>query len=587
MRLCAHLALIVITLLVLAAGRAPAAEARTLDVNAFTWTVNESRIVLGDTKQATLTLVANNSDGSALDTAPPRLTTSTGTLDLPVHIAAGTWTVRFVPPSESFPHVAIVVASIDQHSDGKDRTAVGFIPLRLWGKGQTTVKTKPKSVVTVFIGNDAFGPVSATDAGEAKVPIVVPPGPERAVAKSVDDVGNESQKTIDLGVPTFNRVAMVALDPVATADGSGQARLLVFAVDKKGEPLYQAKLTSKASAGDVDKEPVGLSPGMFLLAYRPGKAPKGTARVDVALEGAPESKGFASIDLLSGPPARATVDGASVLSADEPRALSLQVRLFDQAGNAVPAKAASVDVDYGRIDQVSDGKVTWIIPAELSAGHDKATLTVRGPDGVVLGNKAVALLAGKPAKLSFDPVDSVIADGESSVEVHLRVVDRVGNALVPTGAVIRVDDRWGQLVGATTDGKLYRARFVPAATDHADFAPLTGALGALTAEESVKIVPRPRARLLVGLGAVADSNYGSLLQVGPDLSLLVRLPGFDSSVHAGLSVSLLQSVSSNARAFPLFVEGAWRPLLAEDIALHLGAAAGFVLSDEVTATSRI
>ena len=114
------------------------------------------------------------------------------------------------------------------------------------------------------------------------MPIVVPPGPERAVAKSVDDVGNESQKTIDLGVPTFNRAAMVALDPVATADGSGLARLLVFAVDKKGEPLYQAKLSSKASAGDVDKEPVPLSPGMFLLVYRPGKAQRGSARVDVA-----------------------------------------------------------------------------------------------------------------------------------------------------------------------------------------------------------------------------------------------------------------------------------------------------------------
>ena len=565
-----------------------ASPTRTLDVNAFAFEVKEPRIVVGDTASTEIVLTAKTTDGAALDVAPPRLTVSSGSLSAPVRTAPGTWTTVFVPPKEAFPHVVIVFATIETATT----SAVGFLPLHLWGKGQTTVHTKPRSQVTVFIGNESFGPVVADADGAARVDIVVPPGPERAVARSVDELGNESQKTIDLGVPPFNRLTMVALDAVAAADGTGEARLLVFAVDKKGDPLYQAKLTSTASVGDVDKEPVGLSPGMFRLGYRPGKAPRGKATVTVSLDSV--SRAQVDIELLSGRPVKAALDSAvSTLSADDPREVIVVLRLFDEANNAVPAQAASVDVDYGRIDAIGDAaggarKVTWIIPSQTSRA--KATLTVRTPTGDVLGHRELTLLAGKPAKLTFDAVDPVVADGRSAVDVHLRVVDAAGNPLVPTGAALAIDPQWGQLVAATVDGTLYRARFVAAANDHADFARITGTLGGLTATTDVKIVPRPRSRLLVGVGATAGSNYGSLIQAGPDVSLLVRLPGFDGSAHAGLSVSVLQAVRAPAgvdhRSFPLSLEGAWRPLLSPDLALHVGAAAGFVLSDEVKSNTR-
>ncbi len=550
-------------------------------MSAISFNVQHPRIVLGDTASVDVTIVARRADGSPLDVARPELRVSTGAVSAPKRTVAGTWVTTFTPPAEQFPHVAILFATIETSTV----TAVGFVPLHLWGKGQTTVRTKPKSSVTVFIGNESFGPVAAEANGAAKVDIVVPPGPENAVARSVDEVGNESQKTIDLGVPTFNRLAAIALDDTVTPEGS--ARVLAFVVDKKGEPLFDAKLTGKSSSGTVgDVE--GMAPGMFRLVVRPAANAKGKVTVDIALEGAVSSKARAVLDVIAGTPARALLSSStSALSADDPRAVTVGVKLVDAGGHPIPPRAATVDVDLGRVDAIEDAggarTVTWVLPAEVV--RPKATLTVRTPAGEVLGTQDVALFAGRPSVATFDKVESVVADGAASVEVRLRVMDAAGNALVPTGAAMQVDASIGRFVAGTVDGKTYRARFVPEPRDRDDIATLRGTVAGLATETKVRLVPRPRARLLVGPGVLVGTNYGALVQSGPDLSLLVRLPGFDGGVHAGLNVSLLQSVSAPAgvdhRAFPVVVEAAWRPLLTPDLTAHIGVAAGFVLTDEL------
>ena len=566
-------------------GRAAAEPSgRAIDATALTFTVEPARIVLGETTEARLTLSARLPSGAPLDVAPPELTASTGALSPPTRTAPGVWTFTFTPPKEAFPHVAIVAASIDTAAT----SAVGFVPLRLWGKGETAVRTKPNSEVTVFIGNDSHGPVRADPSGLAKVPLVVPPGPERAVARSVDELGNESQKTIDLAVPAFNRVALVALDDPVPADGSGRARVLAFLVDKKGEPLFTAKLVPSASVGTFAGEPLGVAPGIFLFTWLPGKAPPGNAELKVALDGAAGSLGKASLKLIRGGPARATLElSRAALSADDERVVQVLLRLFDGADSPVSARAASVDVDYGRIDatfMLPDGtrRIQWLIPPETL--RERATLTARLPSGSVLGTAEVALSAGRPARAFFDDTGVVIADGASSVELVLHVSDRAGNELVPVGAHIEVDPAAGQIVGATLEGKTFKARFVPVVSEHPDFVRVRGVVGAVATETLVHTAPRPSAWLLVGPGVAVGSNYGSILSVGPDLSLLARLPVLDGSLHAGLSLSVLQSVTRPAgvldqRAYPVWAELAWRPPLSPELGFHLGGAAGVVLGD--------
>ncbi len=568
-----------------------ALAAPSLNVSAVQLSVDTPRIVLGETERASVTIKAKTPAGEALDVAPPRLSVSAGSISAPQRTAAGVWRAIYTPPADRFPHVAILLAVIDT----KSTTSVGFLPLHLWGQGQTVVKTKPGSAVTVYVGNESFGPVTAQAVAggdaEARVPIVVPPGPERAVAKSVDALGNTSQKTIDLAVPTFLRVALLALDDVATADATGVARLLAFAVDKKGEPLFAADLDARASTGNVDLVG-GVAPGMFLLAFHPGVAASGSATVDVALKDAPQAVAQRTITLLSGRPTRTQFVATDTLNADAPREVAVTVEVFDAADNAVPASAVSVDVDYGRIDSTAiNGAVrtlSWVVPATDVAAHPSAQITARLPGGEVVGSHRIALSCGAPARLEFGALPPVLADGSTSLDIVVRVSDAAGNALSPAQARITVDPALGDVVGAAVDSSagtpVLRARFVPAARTTDGAATLVATLNDVTAQRTVQLRARPRAVLLIGTGLAGNvsNNNAGYLGIGPALSLLLRLPMLDGALHAGLDLAMLQSLLGDGvdrRDFPLLLEGAWRPSLWDAMTLHVGGGAGLVMSD--------
>lgn len=561
---------------------------RRVDVRAFEWQVGVDPIVLGETESVPLTLTATLPDGAPLDVAPPTLRASTGSLSLPRREGPGRWSATFTPPKERFPHVAILSAQVDRAED----SVVGFVAVPLWGKGRLQVKTKPDSDVVIFLGNRSFGPAKADKRGRAFVDILAPPGPERAVAKSKDPAGNESQKGVDLGVPPFNRLALVALDEVAAADGDGEAQLLVFAVDKKGEPLFDAVLTVEASQGSFEGAPLALFPGVYRVRYRPGLAEVGTASIKVSLAGSQASVAETRVSLLSGRPVRADLKASrSLLTADDDSPVEVTARFFDQAGNAVPAEGARLDVSYGRIDEkvrIAGGqRVVWVLPRRVPPAPP--TLTARATTGEVLGSLTIDLQRGRPARLVIDPVAAVVGDGQSSSTVVVRAADRAGNPVLPKDVVLRFGD--GAVVGLSAAGEVMEAQLVPEVRDQETISRVAAVLGPLVAERPVRVLPRPRARLLVGVGAVSSWNYGALWSFGPEASFLVRLPGFDGGVHAGLSLGALWALPSAPSsadghtlqrqhlAYPLHLEGGWRPLLTKSLSLHLGAAVGMTVSD--------
>ncbi len=588
------------------AGAVEARGARPVDVDAFRFTVDPPRIVVGDTKEAVITIEARDDDGAALDTAPPRLTTSTGTISEPQRVAPGVFKARFVPPTDAFPHVALVSASIDTVDD----TAVGFVTVPLWGRGQTTVKTKPGSKVTVYVGADAFGPVVAGDDGSATVSMLVPPGPERAIAKSVDAVGNESQKTIDLAVPPFNRLAVLSLDDIVPGDGNGRARVLAFVVDKKGAPLVDAVIKAEVGVGVVEDDVRGIAPGMFEVLWRPGALKAQVVPITLALEGAVLSRATTSVRVIAGAPARADVIAPKQsLSADEARELSVRVTAYDSGGNPVPFGAARVDVDVGRIDRVSGGEaskmIAWVLPARLVASApagvapsmtDKrtATLRVRAADGVVLGEARVLLVAGKPATLAMTPFDEITADGSAAAPVVVTAADVAGNAVVPQGVVLEASG--GRFVAANVDAgnRVYRALYVPDPRDEEGVVDVKASLGALVVSSPLRLKPRPRALLLVGPALTSSWSYGPIGAAGVELSTLVRLPVLDGALHAGLNLGVLEGIGAVSqatflqhRSFPVMAEVAWRPLLLKDLGLHVGVDAGLVVTDVAVARDTV
>lgn len=572
--------LMVLLLASLARSQEPA---RGLDVDTFTFAVEPARITLGETPRAVLRIIAVDDDGlTPLEGAPPTLKVSTGRLDPPRRVSPGVWEATFTPPKEAFPHVAIVSAAIER----KDETAAGFVAIPLWGKGQTTVNTKPKSEVTVFIGADRFGPVATGPGGEATVPILVPPGPEHAVARSIDAVGNESQKSISLRVPAFNRLAVVALDEVVVGDNKGMGRILVYVVDKKGAPLVDGRLVAKASVGTV-AAPLEVAPGVFELVWRPGVVKVPEATVTVSLAGAPLSTAKTRLQIINGAPVRAEILlPKRGLSADDDPALAVRLSVFDGVGSAVPFGAARVDVDQGWLEG-GTGDVTrlltWVLPAQRSQAT--ARLTVRGVDGATLGQAELLLTAGRPASLRIDPPVPVVADGLTTARIAVTALDAAGNEVPPRGAFLDVDGAGVTSPLMDLEGRRLRAEWQPPPRDDAGTALVRARLGALEATAPLTLLPRPAASVLVGVGLGASFNSGDV-GVGPEVSMLVRVPVLDGSLHTGLSLGMYEGLTdisttsvSSLRTFPLLAEAAWRPTLIGGLSLHLGVTYGLVVVD--------
>jgi|GEM_PF-1355490 len=571
-----------------------------IDVKSIRFRIPDTQVVLGETESISLELSAVQPDGKPLDVAPPLLRASTGSLSQPLRTGPGTWTTTFTPPKDRFPHVAILSAQIDT----RDGPSVGFASLPLWGKGKLEVATKPNSEVWVFLGNHKFGPGKSGAKGVAHVDILAPPGPERAVAKSTDEVGNESQKTVDLKVPSFNRLAIIPIDEVAAADGKGVAQVLIFLVDKKGVPMFDAPVDVNATVGGLQGDPQGLAPGLFRLHYAPGQTAEKKATLDVALQGkgAEASKASFSIDLLPGGPVRATVDtDVTELSADAPRDISAVVQMFDEAGNVVPRNAGKFDVDVGRIAQVEpldDNKqrVHWLLPARLDAGAVDATLTVRSRAGDVVGEWKVKRTAGKVATVLAVGPDEVTADGVSRAVFDLRATDAAGNPLSPDAVTVDAD---GEVSDLSHTDVLKQVAVVFDRVDDVQVAKVrirSNAEGVADVDKRIRLrPPRLKAKLLAGVGVITDWNFGNAFAAGPEGSFHLRLPVLDGSVTAGVRAAVLQAVPTTVSsgsagvtrihtAVPLMFEGQWRNAhLLDDVlpgvVFFAGGGAGLIYAD--------
>lgn len=603
----------------LTVASAPTGDTRVLDVNALKWTFDEERIVLGETKLSAITLTAKRSDGTPLDIAPPTLKASTGRLSPPIRTAPGTWRTEYTPPKERFPHVAMMSAQIDT-----DRgLAVGFAAVPLWGKGQLKVKTKPASTVVVSIGNLEFGPAKADDKGIASVDIIAPPGPERAVAKSLDEFGNRSQETVDLGVPPFNRLSLIALDDVAAADGTGEAQLLLYLVDKKGEAMIDAPVKVSANVGGLKQLPQGISAGLFRLRYGPGTTKLKQAVVDIALENAEASTATTKITLIPGGPRRAEIQqSATEVFADGAREVKVAVTLFDQAGNPVPPAAGRALVDVGRIaSQSVDGMTAtyqWMLPAKIGPKSDdaatsdgpadedapavppanaeapaagaeddsadddtpafskRASFVVKNRGGETIARSIVDIRPGKPHRLTLSPLGEMRGDGLDGRTFTATVVDVVGNPV--SIEAIRFESDVGTVNAPETSGNVASGLFVASALPQGG-EPKTGALTAtlprpgqepLVTRAFIRVAPvRLRPLLLVGVGLASDYNLRTYGAFGPELSLLLRLPYLDGQLHAGLRLGALAAVplptstgeTEAHLAVPVWAEVQWRQTL--------------------------
>jgi hypothetical protein len=376
----------------------------------LTLTVDPPLLVLGKDASASITV-----HGLSTATQP----------DLAVLVSAGRigpweagpdgWVARYEPPKENFPQVALL-AVVDR-AHGNDM-AVGTLPLH--GNVSFPVRGTPGAELSVAVGSETFGPVTADAAGKARVPIVVPPGVSTGTVRSV--LGSDTTETaLDLRLPAFDRVALLPSLDAVPADGATGVPVYALVVDPLGRPDPMARVTFSATSGHVSQV-AHQGGGMYAATYVPSfQTVAGEATVQVAVDDPTTPQGDAmTLELMPARPESIRVDASPDFLSGAGRA-TFTVHVAGRLGEGAPGKRLLVRLEGATSDGpvVSLGGGDYQVRMETTGGPVDAILAVAA-DGSP--NRASQLLIVPAA-------DRVTADGTTHVGFLVAVVDRYGYPL--------------------------------------------------------------------------------------------------------------------------------------------------------------
>jgi hypothetical protein len=553
---------------------------------AFRFRSDTERVVLGETTVVTIDIHAEH-QGALLDDKLPELSTSVGTLSAVERTRAGDYRVRFTPPSSGFPQVAMISATTATAST----SFIGLLPLQLWGTGIAAVKTKSNSTVEVIVngkdGARSFGPVRTGKNGLAEVPLLLPPGIAVAIARSRDDAGNVSERPVDLGIPSFNRLALLSLDRVVAADGTGSVRVAVFTVDGFGVPNMPPNLRWAANGVAMTVAPRPIAAGVSIA-----KVPVLATRLSSWLVTAEADVGTAhtEVALISGPAAEARLSAPVVqVGMDDLKQIPIQVIVVDAAGNIVPLAAVNMEVDRGRIGAINpnaDGSATlmWLLPDEWQAPAT-ATLQLRQAGNTqTVASLSIALVAGRLSSLDMDAPAPMVADGQAASKWVVRGHDRLGNAVPVTTTTLKITAAGvTSTVEQVDDGSIV-VTLVPIAIDDERQVNITIDHLGVSKSVSWRLLARSK-DLLVAPFVGASTAFGAATAATVELDTLARLPILDGSTFVGMSLSyhhgvpLAETAFADHRSVGTAVRFAWRPSLTSWVGMHLGAGIGVMLTE--------
>jgi hypothetical protein len=294
--------------------------------------------VIGVTGETELSIEVTNPPIAALPL--PRVLCSVGQIEDLGREGPNRFTARYILPAGRFPQPAILVAEFATEPE----PLRAMVAVRLRAATTFPLRTDPGANVTLRVGDRDFGPQSAGEDGSVRIPIVVPPGVDSAVARSVNRYGVATEQLLDLHVPYSQRVLVAA--PEIMAAGT-TAEVAVYAVDPSGQPADASAVTLRAAARSR-VQPLGTRvPGEArFLVTAPAVLRRHMLRIEAQLKGQSTTRTTARIALVAANAAGLTI---------EPEAPYLEptsqtpVRVFlgaeDAYGNPVDASPTSVTVD--------------------------------------------------------------------------------------------------------------------------------------------------------------------------------------------------------------------------------------------------
>ncbi|WP_242341182.1 hypothetical protein [Anaeromyxobacter sp. SG66] len=523
--------------------------------------VTPERLVLGPDARAVIELAGAGD-------APPRLTVNVGRVEGPRPAGAGRFVAEYVAPPEQYPQVAIVAANAGE--------SWGWTALPLTGRGLATARSAPHARISVTIGEASFGPVTADASGEARVPVVAPPGARFAYHRG---------RPLDLNVPPVLHVHLALGSAEVAADAPRDLPLRAFVVAPDGAPRAGAPLRLEVSEGRV----VGLAevaPGSWAGTWRlaPGRA--GVARASAALADEPGLAASVQLARRTGALARLTVQAAEARVAAD-GAVLLRVEASDAAGNAVEASPAV---------QATLGELSGLVPVAPGAWETRLSvpgrvgsvrrLQVLARAGAVEGRAELEVAGGPPVELEVVAEEApLVADGRAAARVRVRLRDRFGNPA--EGAAPEIASARPAVVETQPDGPgAWVVRYRPrrAREDRADVLSVRagGLMGAarltiVAPERRLGVAPKLGVAAASGLlapYAAVEAGYRTTLFAGR-LAVAGEAGAFvhertDTAQVGGGAVE----VRGRARYLPALFTVRWEQRLAGGQALWAGAGAG-------------
>jgi hypothetical protein len=467
--------------------------------------------------------------------APTRTFATVGTLEAPQPTGVPAhFTARYVPPEDRFPHAALLAVEMGA---GAQRLR-GSLVLPLHGTTEMPLRTSPSATVTLRVGDEWFGPVSADRQGHVKIPIQVPPGMRVGTARAVDHNGNVKETEVDLQPAPFNRVLIVA--PPVLEVGSF-VEVAVLALDALGAPAAPGRLSLRAGEGLIHPlGEAGPGEGRFLVEV-PRRVGSGALTITGVVAGTPIAKADLVAPLVAGRPAalslspsmRRLVIGGGAQS-------RVVVSAHDQFGNPTSAEHVEATVDGTPFPvRVTEGGLGILIvpPPTYYDGKDRMSVEVRL--GKAHARQEIFLTGGSPATLSLAAREPrVIADGRRPTELRVRAFDRNGTPTIVPGL------SWETPGGRITSVRMpregeYLAQFVPdrARATHRETVAVTAGAD-LRAVADVEVTPAP-IRFAVGARVGVYSNLGTLSGPAAFLEGLTPVPRRSSRFLVGLSAGYL------------------------------------------------
>jgi hypothetical protein len=552
-----------------------AAAART-DASPLQIRAEPGRLLLGTDPAAMLVI-----EGGA--TEAPTFTASVGEVRDVQAVGAGRFKARFLPPREGWPQVAIVTARVG------DRFAWTVLPLH--GRGVAVAHTRPHASIRVTIAGDAFGPARADSRGDARVPVIVPPGVRFAY---------HGEKPLDLRVPPALHVHVVPERASIRAERDEVVPLRILAVSPDGSPRAHAPIELSGTVGEL--EPIEeIAPGEYVSRWHLAPGVAGEARVTVRLADEGPSRTVA-IRREPGAPARVQVEpDEPVAVAGRVHPIALRIRVTDAAANALDAapKLASSFGALSPVEMRGPGLyVSELVIPQERGGHTVANVTAQVGD--VTGAASIELAAGPAERIVMNGADErLVADGTREAVLRVALLDRFGNKVAAEPAVALVFGKGA--VRSRPDGAGgYVVQYRPRRAREDEVHVVAVRAGGLEAETRLPIAApvrrfeaAPKLGFALSAGglrapvAAAEASFwperlggraGVLLEVGTFV--------FDRTESVAAGAGTLE-VSANARYVPILVSASWRSPRVVHARWWASAGAGpAFLSSEVAASGQ-